>query len=449
MLTTITKCVNWTILVAFICCFSYQAVYLWAVWRKKLPPHVLATPQKYAVLIAARNEEAVIGRLIDSIKEQNYPKELIDVFVVADNCSDSTADIARMKGAEVYVRHNTTLVGKGYALQFLLAEINKAGRMKDYDGFFIFDADNTLDRNYVREMNRTFSDGYRIVTSYRNSSNFGANWITSGYALWFLHDSQFLNKGRMLTGNSCMVSGTGYLIGREILERSGGWNYFLLTEDIEFTADCIVNGEKIGYCERAMFYDEQPTNFLDSWRQRQRWIKGYFQVYRKYGGKLIRKLGGGNRFSCYDMLMANLPAFVLISVSVAACAVLMVAGAITGQDISFVFMSVGRALLGMIAGMFVVGAYTMYTERKKINIPAYKKIGYLFTFPFYMLTYIPISYSALKRKVEWKPIRHGYAAERSRVRRTERLGRLASFSRADSGSGMQDGGCVVRYRTQK
>lgn len=102
-------------------------------------------------------------------------------------------------------------------------------------------------------MNMTFNDGYDAVTSYRNSKNFGDNWISHGYGLWFLHEAQFLNRGRMRIGNSCMVSGTGYMISRELIEKNDGWNFFLLTEDIEFTADCIANGVTIGYCERAEF----------------------------------------------------------------------------------------------------------------------------------------------------------------------------------------------------
>lgn len=406
MITRITQVVNWTILISFFACFSYQALYLLAVHYKKAKPHQQEKMHRYAVLIAARNEEGVIGQLIESVRRQNYSQELLDVYVVADNCTDATARIAREGGAQVYERFNRVQVGKGYALQFLLGQMERDGVWKDYDAFFVFDADNLLEENYVTEMNRTFSDGYRVVTSYRNSKNFGDNWISSGYALWFLHEAQFLNKGRQLMENSCMVSGTGYMIAREVLERTGGWNFFLLTEDIEFTADCIVNGERIGYCENAVFYDEQPTRFIDSWNQRLRWIKGYFQVYKKYGKRLFQGLGKKGGFSCFDMLMANLPAFVLTSVATVASTTLTVIGMITAQDISFVLISVGRLILSMTAGMFALGVYTMYTERERIHIPTHKKMKYIFTFPLYMLTYIPISFASLKKKVEWKPVRH-------------------------------------------
>lgn len=406
MITTITRVVNWTILISFIACFAYQFIYFIAPYIKKAKPHLPEKMHRYAVLIAARNEESVIGQLIESIHRQNYPQEFIDVYVVADNCTDSTAEIAYGAGAYVYERFNRVKVGKGYALQYLLEEISQSGNMDDYDGFFIFDADNLLEENYIREMNRTFSDGYKVVTSYRNSKNFGDNWISSGYALWFLHEAQFLNKGRMRVGNSCMVSGTGYVIAREILERTNGWNFFLLTEDIEFTADCIANGEKIGYCEKAVFYDEQPTKFKESWFQRLRWIKGYFQVYRKYGKKLFCKLGKKDGFSCFDMLMANLPAFILTSVATVASLTLMILGLAMADDISFVLYSIGMFVVKTSAAMFALGVYTVLTEWKQIHIPWYQKIAYMFTFPVYMMTYIPIAFAALRKKVEWKPITH-------------------------------------------
>lgn len=406
MITTATKIVNWSILISFIACFSYQFIYLIAPYIKKEKAHTPEKLHRFAVLIAARNEEAVITQLIESIKNQKYPKELLDIYVVADNCTDHTAQAAYQAGAYVYERFNQLQVGKGYALQFLLEEIRQSGNLEDYDGFFIFDADNLLEENYVYEMNRTFSDGYQVVTSYRNSKNFGSNWISSGYALWFLHEAQFLNRGRMRIGNSCMVSGTGYVIAREVLERTGGWNFFLLTEDIEFTADCIVNGKKIGYCERAVFYDEQPTRFKESWHQRLRWIKGYFQVFRKYGKTLAKGIGKKNGFSCFDMLMANLPAFVLTSVATAASLTMMILGLLIAEDVSFVFYSIGMFVVKTSAAMFVLGVYTVLTEWRQIHIPWYLKIAYMFTFPVYMMTYIPIAFAALKKNVEWKPVSH-------------------------------------------
>ena len=152
MLVTITRVINWSILFAFIACFSYQIVYLIAPYIKKEKTHKPLQMHRYAVLIAARNEENVLGGLLDSIRAQNYPSELVDIYVVADNCTDTTAEIAYAHGAYVYERFNRVQIGKGYALKYLLDQISLSDNLEDYDGFFIFDADNLLDENYIKEM---------------------------------------------------------------------------------------------------------------------------------------------------------------------------------------------------------------------------------------------------------------------------------------------------------
>ena len=254
-------------------------------------------------------------------------------------------------------------------------------------------------------MNRTFCDGYDIITSYRNSKNYGSNWISAGYALWFLRESRYLNHARFLLGTSCAVSGTGFFFSRRILEKNGGWPFHLLTEDIEFTVCNIVNGEKVGFCPNAVLYDEQPTSFRQSCRQRLRWAKGYIQVFRKYGVDLLKGALHGN-FSCFDMAMAIMPAVVLTTICVLINSVMSVLTLASGGSVLPILLSVGQSVLNVYLTLFAVGGITTVTEWKNIAAPAWKKIFYAFTFPIFMLTYIPISFAALFAKVEWKPIEH-------------------------------------------
>ena len=158
---------NFVLAALFAACYCYQAVYAVVRLARKRRTYQAEKLCRYGVLIAARNEQAVIGQLIDSIRGQDYPQDLLDIFVVADNCTDGTAQVARARGATVYERQNKYLVGKGYALHFLLGKIYESG--KRYDGFFVFDADNLLDPHFVTEMNKAFSSGHQVVTSYRNS----------------------------------------------------------------------------------------------------------------------------------------------------------------------------------------------------------------------------------------------------------------------------------------
>ena len=278
---------NAIVAIFFFVCYSYQFVYIVIPLLVRPKAHLPAVSHRYAVLISARNEERVIAQLIESIRRQTYDPALITTFVIADNCTDRTAAVARQAGAVVYERFNMGRTGKGYALDELLAYIASDYPDSPFDGYFVFDADNVLDPAYIEEMDRTFSDGHRIVTGYRNSKNYGDNWISAGHSLWFLRQSQYLDRPRMLIGTSCTVSGTGFLFSREILERLGGWPYHMLTEDAEFSAANILEGERIAYCADAVLYDEQPVTFRQSWRQRLRWAKGYLQVFGKYGPRLL------------------------------------------------------------------------------------------------------------------------------------------------------------------
>jgi glycosyltransferase involved in cell wall biosynthesis len=200
---------NLIIFIIFTVFYSYQIFYVFVALLSKSKNYNASINHKYAVVIAARNESAVIAQLINSIKKQNYPGELLDIYVVADNCTDDTAAVAKQAGARVFERFNKQLVGKGYALDYAFKNILKSN--KYYEGYFVFDADNLLDENYVSEMNKVFDKGYKIITSYRNSKNYDTNWLSAGYSLWFLREAKYLNNSRMLLNTGCAISGTVFL----------------------------------------------------------------------------------------------------------------------------------------------------------------------------------------------------------------------------------------------
>lgn len=404
------KFVNFLIAVVFAVCYSYQFLYIPLQWilsrlkrnRKPLPEG--NSGNSYAVLVCARNEEKVIGDLIDSIHSQTYDQHLLTVFVMADNCTDGTAEISRSRGAVVYERENKTFVGKGYALNELFGHIHE-DYPEGFDGYFVFDADNLLSHNYIEKMDKKSMEGFEIITSYRNSKNYGDNWISAGYALWFLRESRYLNHARSLIGSSCAVSGTGFLFMRKIAEEINGWHYYTLTEDIEFSIDQITKGRKVGICTEAELYDEQPVKFRQSWRQRLRWSRGYLQVLHRYGKRLAYGIFHGS-FSCYDMTMNIMPAFFLTTVSALSNLTLGVVGVITGGSIVTALMSIAQTFLNMYLLLLAVGGITVITEWKHIRTSPFKKVLSAFTFPLFMFTYIPIALASLFIKAEWKPIEH-------------------------------------------
>ena len=397
---------------AFVVCYLYQFLYIFWVFlgKDKSKPVKSDKLNKFGVVISARNEENVIGYLLESINRQDYPKELVKIFLIADNCTDNTAQVGREHGAIVLERNNPDLVGKGYALDFLFKKL--LAEKDDCDAYIVFDADNLVDKNFIKEMNVNFNRGYTALTSYRNSKNYGTNWITAGYSLWFLREAKYLNQARMKFGTSCAISGTGFCISRKIVEKNNGWKYHLLTEDIEFSVDMAIRGEDIGYSGGSIVYDEQPETFKQSWNQRLRWSKGFYQVFGKYGGSLFKNIFKGS-FACYDMLMTIFPALAFTILSILCCIGEFIYGlTVFAQypifSVFFQFCMVPLLYFCCIIYMliFVVGFITLITEWDVIDCPPKKMIKYLFTFPIFMLSYCPIAIVALFKKVEWTPIKH-------------------------------------------
>lgn len=409
--------------------YAYQFLFIPLQWllkgrSKHRIQNTKQTGNRYAVLICARDEEKVIGDLIKCIGEQTYDKDKLSVFVMADNCSDGTADTARRLGASVYERHDEKHVGKGYAMDVLMRHIKK-DHPEGFDGYFVFDADNILTPDYIERMDRKAAEGYEIVTSYRNSKNFGDSWVSSGYAVMFMRSSRYLNHTRSLVGTSCYVAGTGYLFMRSVADEFEGWPFHMLTEDIEFSADQILKGRVIGFCEDAEFFDEQPTDYKTSWRQRLRWSRGYLQVLRRYGGMLLKRsvtkgylqTPGPDRakryraslrstFSCYDLMMCILPAFLVTVFSLIINIVFSMIDLSLGASVGEAVFSVVKSIGIMYLPLFLVALVTVITEWKRIHTTAAKKVMSIFTSPVFMISYIPIACVSLFSKPVWKPISH-------------------------------------------
>ena len=273
---------------------AYKTVY-WLIglfFTRKFKP--AKKKHKYAILIAARNEKNVIGNLLDSIKKQDYPSELLTTFVVADNCTDNTAEIARKHGAVCYERFDNEHKTKGFALQYLLEKIGEDYDRMSFEGYFIFDADNLLKNDYISKMNDAFDSGEKIITSYRNTKNFDENWIASTYAIHWIRSIRCNHRARSVLRLATNIQGTGFLFTNEIVKN--GWHYTSLTEDRALTADAVAQGYRISYQDEAMFYDEQPTSLKVALRQRTRWSKGHLLAFIESGPYLFINIFFGKLF---------------------------------------------------------------------------------------------------------------------------------------------------------
>lgn len=406
---------NGSLFVFFTVFYLYQIIYtiISLLFKIRKTPKTNIPMRRYAVMVAARDEEAVIAELIRSIRAQDYPQELLDIYVIADNCSDKTAEIAQNEGAEVFVRSDLKLCGKGYALDYAFGKLKAAGKRTKYDGFFVFDADNIVDPHFVSAVNEMYDDGYVAITGYRNSKNFSDNLITSSYSIWFMREAVCLNKPRMILDSCCTISGTGYMVRSDVIEDQDGWKQFLLTEDIEFNVKTILAGKKIGYCEDAIFYDEQPRGFRQSWHQRLRWVKGTYQVLARYSWKLFLGTFRNKFLPNYDMLMSMAPALLVTFISVVVNLVCLVLSFFEiFRDIGVMGLTIGSLLSTLVSFYFAfacIGTVTVITEWKKIRAKGWQKILSIFTFPLFIFTYIPISIVSLFCKIEWIPIKHSVA----------------------------------------
>ncbi len=399
--------INFVLGILFALCYAFQFIYLVVPFVKKLPAHKETKMHRYAIVVCARNEENVISNLVESIKKQDYPADLISVVLVADNCTDKTADVGRTLGITVYERFDEDKIGKGYALEFGLSKLVEDFGEDYFDAFIVFDADNILTETFVTEINKTYSDGYEVITCYRNSKNYGDSWLSAGTGMWFLRDSKYLNGSRMRIGACPQVSGTGFLFSNGIRKEYGGWPFHTLTEDYEFTCYSVIRGKKFGYCEEARFYDEQVSGFMQSWNQRLRWCKGGLQSFVMFWKQLGRGLFSRKFVACYDMIMSIAPAYFL---SIIACFVNIIGCAIllcTGHGVIETMMPFAALAASAYGLVLIHSAVTTITEWKHIETTTFKKILYTFTFPFFMMTFVPIAFVAIfKKNVSWKHIQH-------------------------------------------
>ncbi|SMC55718.1 glycosyltransferase family 2 protein [Sporomusa malonica] len=245
----------------------------------------ITTPKNtFAIIVAAHNEEQVIGQLVENLHMLDYPRDLYDIYVVADNCKDSTAQIAKNAGAIVFERSNLDLRGKGYAMEWMFDKLFALN--KQYDAVVVFDADNLVDPNFLSEMNNRLCKGEKVIQGYLNAKNPNDTWIAATFAISFWVVNHIWHLAKYNLGLSSVLGGTGMCISTDILKKFG-WGATCLTEDMEFTMKTLLIGIRTTWAHDAIVYDEKPLTFMQSWKQRKRWAQGHFDVAGRYIPKLL------------------------------------------------------------------------------------------------------------------------------------------------------------------
>jgi len=370
----------------------FAAVSICFLLRKRSAPE--ANRQlRFAVLVAARNEEACIAGIIESIRQQNYPRDLADIYVIPNNCTDNTANIAAAAGAHI-LHVSSAVKSKGQALHEAFAHLLKTHA---HDAYCVFDADNEANPAFLAEMNRALCAGARVAKSRIFAKNPHESWVCACYETFFCNANLFLNRARHQLSLSARLIGTGFAVRRDLLEELDGWNTETLTEDAEFYAILSARGEQIAFVPEAITYDEEPLSFRESMVQRRRWMSGIMQVSRLKAGSLLSGLikGPGRRLA-FDALVqftftcaqAWIIPFYLLRVCAAPRTILP---ALPATVLSF---SISTILIGG-AALLLEGRLTKHTGKALLLYP-------VFIFSFILLQ----TWSLFRPNKAWTPIRH-------------------------------------------
>ena len=383
----------------------YYFVISLACWFNKPEPQNTGNKlHRFALIVAAHNEENVIENMVKSLKNLNYPNDMYDIFVIADNCTDATAKIASDTGAIVHERTNTELRGKGHALEWMFEKIYKMD--VKYDVISIFDADNIISANFLSETNKELNKGYKVVQGYIDSKNPYDSWIAAAYSLSFWCTNKLYQKSRYNLGLSCQLCGTGFTVETDLLKEIG-WGATCLTEDIEFTMKLSTYGIKVGWAQNAIVYDEKPLTMSQSWKQRVRWMQGHADVASRFFTKLMKQAIKDRSLAKFDCALYLLQPLKIITMGIITLMAWMQTAYPDGNwgffQIWYIFPDATIWILFTI-GQFLYSPFVLATEKKLTP----KMFLYCITFIVYSLSWVPVTIIGIfnKDKKEWFHTQH-------------------------------------------
>ena len=355
---------------------------------------------RFAIVIAARNEEKVIGNLLDSLNRLDYPKDKYKVYVVPNNCSDNTKEVAINNNAKI-IDCDVKVSSKGDVLKYAFEKLKNE---KNIDAYIIFDADNVVHKDYLNKMNDCLDSGYLVAQGYRDAKNPSDNWLSGSYTIFYLFQNVFFNRARMSFNASSSINGTGFMISKKYIDEKG-FDTKSLTEDVEFTGQCALNNTKIAFVEDAITYDEYPVRFISSWKQRKRWSAGIITCMKLYSPKLFVDFIKTGNLSSLDMSMVYLGPLmqVLSFINFVILIVFKILGIELYDIFSYAFATgfvyfVLVYLLGILIEIFTI----LYKKKSVSAISSGVAMFLIFTF-----TWIPINIICfIKKYKKWEEIKH-------------------------------------------
>lgn len=270
---------------------------------------------------------------------------------------------------------------------------------KDYDAYLIFDADNVVHPEFINEMNKTLCLGYDVAQGYRDSKNVSDSWISSSHSIHYLIQNYFVNRARENLNKSCFINGTGFMISKKYLEENS-YNSLTITEDIELSVRCGLENQRIAFAPNAITYDEQPTKFGASWKQRKRWSIGTIQVLKEYFRSLLKSIIKNRNFEALDNMIFLMAPIVQVLGTFSMIMQVIVCG-LTGKAIDYLFKSLLLILWYIMNIILTVGLVKL--NKKEVT----KYIKGIILLPLFYATWVPINIIALfEKKTKWEKIEH-------------------------------------------
>lgn len=240
--------------------------------------------RRFAILVPAHNEELVIEKTITSLKNIDYPRDLYDIVVIADNCSDKTAALSKESGVMVYERVDRVHVGKGYALRWCLDQIMRS--QLSHDAFVVIDADTVVSSNFLSVMEAYLDEGAECIQCSDLVVPQPGTWSPEMTRVAFILHNYVRPLGKLSIGCSAGLNGNGMCFSRRMVETMP-WNTYSRVEDLERYLSLALDGVKVQFAPEAVVHAIMPSTPKNAESQRRRWEIGRFPIIAKYAGPMI------------------------------------------------------------------------------------------------------------------------------------------------------------------
>lgn len=266
--------------------FGLQLIYMLLFWLPKKTFKKTEKKNRIAVMIPAHNESDVIFDTVKDLENQDYPRDMFDVYVVADNCTDNTAELAAKAGAKVYVHNDPDPKHHmvGYALKYAFELLIKEGI--EYDFVIRLDADNHINKEFFSLMNDAYNSGAKIARPYESALNMTQSAFTKACGLYYIFDSRCSSRVRERLHMDAHVNGPGSLTAFEIIKRIGGYDTTTMCEDTEFNFKRMYEGYRCHFVEDAVVYEDLPSTMKDTLARNKRLGAGNTRLFFKSTPKL-------------------------------------------------------------------------------------------------------------------------------------------------------------------